>query len=87
MSGIDNYKVDSLAHGYHVYRDIGETDVGQTLLRQWETGNLHDPYAVSVMEGSTVVGHFHEQYLLLQLVYGKKWYHLMQSTWNKAKII
>ena len=43
--------------GYHVYHDIWEAAVGQTLPCQRETGNPHNPYAVSVMEGSTVIGH------------------------------
>ena len=67
---VDNYKVESMVRGYHVYHDIWEATVGETLLCQWETGNphdpyaisvetgnSHDPYAVSVIEGSTVVGH------------------------------
>ena len=51
------YKVEFMVCGYHVYHDIWEATVGQTPLCQWETGNSHYPYVVSVMEGSTVVGH------------------------------
>ena len=43
MSGIDNYKVDFIVRGYHVYRDIWEAAVGQTLPWQRETSNAHDP--------------------------------------------
>ena len=43
--------------GYHVYHDIWEAAVGQTLPCQRETGNPHNPYAVSVMEENTVIGH------------------------------
>ena len=46
-----------MVRGYHVYRDVWEAAVGQTLPCQREAGNPHDPYAVSVTEGGTIVGH------------------------------
>ena len=57
MSGIDNYEVDSMVRGYHVYRNIWEAAVGQTLPCQREASNAHDLYAVSVTERNTIVGH------------------------------
>ena len=57
MSENKRYTVESMVHGYHVYRDIWEAAVGETLPCQREAGNPYDTYAVSVMEGDTIVGH------------------------------
>ena len=46
-----------MVRDYHVYRDVWEAAVGQTLPCQREAGNPHDPYAISVTEGGTIVGH------------------------------
>ena len=42
---------------YHIYCDVWEAAVGQTLPCQQEARNLFNPYAVSVTEGGTIIGH------------------------------
>ena len=53
-TSVNNYEVESIVCNYHVYHNIWEAVVGETLPCQRETGSPHDPYTVSVMEGSTV---------------------------------
>ena len=45
---MSTYTVETIVHGYHVYRAVLEAAVGQVLPCQQERGNVHDPYAVNV---------------------------------------
>ena len=52
------FKVVAMVCGYHVYKDVWEACVGVSLRCKFEPGgNPHDPYAVSVLKGETIVGH------------------------------
>jgi len=45
---------------YHIYKDVWEAALGQQLPCQREPGNIHDPYAVAVVEtgvATQIVGH------------------------------
>ena len=56
MSGSVTF--DSCVRGYHVYKDLWNPCIGDTLLAKPEFGNLHDPYAVAVVTSNdTIVGH------------------------------
>ena len=43
--------------GYHVYKDIWATVVGEELPCQREDGNRANPFAVAVVRGEAIVGH------------------------------
>ena len=46
--------------GNHVHKDVWEAALGQLLPYQREPGNIHDPYAVAVVETGVairIVGH------------------------------
>ena len=43
--------------GYHVYKDIWATVVGEEFPCQREDGNRADPFAVAVVRGEAIVGH------------------------------
>ena len=47
----------SCVRGYHVYKDIWDPVVGETLNCEREDRNPQDPYAVSVKKVGTTVGH------------------------------
>ena len=51
------FQLFSMVRGYHEYQHIWDGAVGETLQCHREDGNVHDPYAVSVKKGSTIVGH------------------------------
>lgn len=53
------YTLNSCIRGYHVYKDIWNPSIGETLLGKPEFGNIHDPYAVAVVSSTvdTIVGH------------------------------
>ena len=54
----ERFFVDSVVRAFHVYKDVWNPVVGETLICEKEFGNLHDPYAVSVVRGSgIIVGH------------------------------
>ena len=43
---------------FHIYKDVWNPVVGDILKCQRESGNLHDPYAVTVVrDDAIIVGH------------------------------
>ena len=55
---VERFSIDSAVRGFHVYKDIWNPEIGEVLLCEQEFGNLHDPYAVSVVrEDNVMVGH------------------------------
>ena len=58
----ESYSIHASVRGYHVYKDVREAALGQLLPCQREPGtcNIHDPYAVAVVEtgvATRIVGH------------------------------
>ena len=51
------FSTDSVIRGHHVYKDVWTPVVGEELMYQCELGNPRDPFTVSVLKGSTIVGH------------------------------
>ena len=49
--------IESMIHGYHVYKNTWVPVVGEMLVYHREGHNFHDPFAVAVQKGTTVVGH------------------------------
>ena len=54
---MESFSLESMVRGYHVYKDIWISSVGEELPCQREPANLHDRHAVAVMKDGTVVGH------------------------------
>ena len=53
----DTYTFDLSVRGYHIYHDRLVAVVGKTLICRTECRNIHDVYAVAVVEGDVIVGH------------------------------
>lgn len=51
------FSTDSVIRGHHVYKDVWTPVIGEELMCQRELGNLRDPFAVSVLNESTIIGH------------------------------
>ena len=56
MSELQSYALESIIQGYHVYKEVWEASIGQILPCRREAGNIHDPYAVAVVEQGVFVG-------------------------------
>ena len=54
---MSTYTIETIVRGYHVYQVVWEAAVGQVLPCQRERGNVHDPYAVAIVDKGVVVGH------------------------------
>ena len=57
---MESYSIHTSVRGYHVYKDVWEAALGQLLPCQRGPGNIHDPYAVAVVEtgvATQIVGH------------------------------
>ena len=51
------FSLTSVVRGYHVYKDYWETATGEILRCSKERTNFHDPFAVAIIKGNSVVGH------------------------------
>ena len=52
------FSFESCVRGFHVYKDIWSPEIGDMIACQPEFGNIHDPYAVSVVTSNgNTVGH------------------------------
>jgi len=57
---MESYSIHTSVRGYYVYKDVWEAALGQLLPCQKEPDNIHDPYAVAVVEtgvATRIVGH------------------------------
>ena len=50
------FQICSMVRGYHEYQYIWNAVVGEILPCNYETGNVHNPYAVNVKKGDVIVG-------------------------------
>ena len=57
MDANEEAHFSSCTCGYHVYNAIWSATVGDELECAREVGNVKDAYAISVLQGSDVVGH------------------------------
>ena len=51
------FTVEAMVRGYHIYKEIWESSVGEQLICEIEETNRHDSHAVAVVKSRTVVGH------------------------------
>ena len=55
--GMEEFRSVCCIRGYHVYKEILETAVGEVLLCTREPHNALDRYAVPMNKAGTVIGH------------------------------
>ena len=54
---MNTFSTESVIRGYHVYKDVWTPVIGEEMICQCELGNLRDPIVVSLVKGTTIVGH------------------------------
>lgn len=54
---VESYEVESIARGYHVYKEIWSAAVGSTLPCLQIRFNTHDSFAVAMVKNDVVVGY------------------------------
>ena len=57
MMAEGTFSCDAMVRGYHVYKDIWVATDGEFLQCARETNNIHDPFAVAVLNNNIIVGH------------------------------
>ena len=58
MSGVRSFiAIKSAMQGHHAYKNVLTLAIGESQVCKRELYNLHDPFAVAVYNGSTIVGH------------------------------
>ena len=56
-SAVESFTIDSMIRGYHVYKDVWSSFIGEVPSCRHDVRNHHDRFAVAVCKGTTVVGH------------------------------
>ena len=51
------FTVEEMICGYHVYKDVRNSNIGEMLPCTIKRSYRYDPNAIAVMKGGTVVGH------------------------------
>ena len=50
-------EIDSVIRGYHIYKEVWTSTVGEELNCRRERDNFKDLFAIAVMKDSLIVGH------------------------------
>ena len=58
MLPMETFEAESCVRGYHTYSDVWVATVGEQLVCTQEHRNAKDPFAVAVLNGSDIVGHY-----------------------------
>ena len=67
-----SFTVEAMIRGYHVYRDVCSSVLDEELLCQRETGNISNPFAVSVLKDGVIVA-----------VSTEKWIDYLPCFWSQ----
>ena len=59
------FSIDAMVRGYHVYKDVWESEVGEVLACEVEMNNIHDRNAIAVKKANDVVGHLPKKISLI----------------------
>ena len=54
---VSKFEYESYIRGYHIYKDIWSSTVGEHLICEREMLNLTDKYAVTVLKDDVIIGH------------------------------
>ena len=57
MASVSSVEIDTVMRGYHVYKEVWTSTLGEKLTCRRESDNFHDRFAVAVIKGSDIVGH------------------------------
>ena len=57
MEDFEDYSVESVVRGHHIYKSIWTPLIGEVLTAELEEDNTEDQYAVAVIRAGTIVGH------------------------------
>ena len=60
-SKVDSFTVESVIREYHIYKEVWSSVIGAVLVYHHDTQNCHNPFAVDICKGTTVVGHMPRQ--------------------------
>ena len=84
----ERFVLDSVVRGFHVYKDVWNPTLGETLTCKPEFGNVHDPYAVSVVrEPADIVGHIPRRISSLCYFFLKKGTIVCQVTGSRRRSV
>ena len=67
------FTFDSAVHGYHVYKVVWKTAIGEKLHTDQELDNEVDKFAGKVVKNNEIVGHFPRKYSRILWYFYRKW--------------
>ena len=79
---LHRFCMDSVIHGYHIYKDIWTSSIGEELHCQREVGIIHAVWVLkTICRHNTIVSHFPRQISTICLVFKKGRCHYMHCFW------
>lgn len=63
------FSVETMIRGYHIYKDVWKSSVGEQLLCEIEENNRQDSHAVAVVRTGPVVGHVPRKLSLISTLF------------------
>ena len=61
LTSLLSFSIESMVRGHHIYKDRWYPHIDEELTCQRERHNYHDPFAVSMLKSSVIVGHVPRQ--------------------------
>ena len=52
-----SFRIKSIVHGYHVYKAVWSSYIGEEWLVECEVDNIQDDFAVAILKNSMIVDH------------------------------
>ena len=74
------FMLSSCVRGYHVYRDIWNPSVGETVNCEREGRNPEDSYTVALQKDDIIVGHY---FMCVHIIFKAWWCNSLHSNWPK----
>lgn len=63
------FSVETMIRGYHIYKDVWKSSVGEQLLCEIEENNRQDSHTVAVVRTGPVVGHVPRKLSLISTLF------------------
>ena len=80
---MQNGQSSRTVRGYHVYKDIWEVAVGETVVCVLEPGNFHDRNAIAVEKDGRIFGHLPWKVSCVFAFFSEdRWNHSLYCDWK-----
>ena len=58
LSEVESFTIDSMIRGYHIYKDVWSSFIGEVLCCRRDVRNHHDPFAIAISINGSKLSNF-----------------------------